>query len=74
MLDAYNSTYGCDTGCEYVKVEIICDNCQKEVYIKGEFGEFTTEGEKQAYLDEVTEEDISKKVKEEFQNPELIDP
>ncbi len=34
MLEAYNGTYGCDTGCEYLTVEVECNNCKKIVYSK----------------------------------------
>ena len=63
MLDIYNSSYGCDTGCEYYRIEIVCGSCGKNVYIKGDFGEFENEIEKQGYLDEVKDADIIEAIK-----------
>lgn len=40
MLKAYNGSYGCDTGCEYARIVIYCDSCKREVYVKGDFGEY----------------------------------
>lgn len=34
----YDSTYGCDTGCEYVRFEINCPRCNKMIYATGDFG------------------------------------
>lgn len=65
MLDAYNGSYGCDTGCGYVRIEITCASCDKTVYVKGEFGSFEDDEEKREYLDDITEEELLQIAKEE---------
>jgi hypothetical protein len=39
--DYMDSTYGCDTGCEYVRLEatIVCPHGESEDYEYGEFGD-----------------------------------
>lgn len=43
-VDAYNSTYGCDTGCEYVRMEAVltCPHGERVEYEWGDFGELAT--------------------------------
>lgn len=38
MIEVYQGTYGCDTGCEYTSVTVECSKCHKDIYKKGEFG------------------------------------
>lgn len=52
MIEAYNGTYGCETGCEYYTVEVECKSCGKMAYKKGEFGYFNDDKEKH----EITED------------------
>jgi hypothetical protein len=39
--DAYNGTYGCDTGCEYARLEadLSCPHGERETFEYGEFGD-----------------------------------
>lgn len=60
MLNIYNDTYGCETGCPYLRIEIDCESCGKTVYRKGEFGEFSDDEE----LKELTEEEWEEITKE----------
>jgi len=48
-LDIYNSEYGCDTGCEYVRADFSCE-CG-ESWEDGDFGCFDTEAEKAEWAD-----------------------
>lgn len=73
MLEAYNGTYGCDTGCEYVSVVVKCDHCKRAVYVKGEFGEFEDEEEKQEYLEDIEESDVKKALAEKKEYDGWID-
>lgn len=34
----YDSAYGCDRGCEYVRFELECPTCKKVVFDTGDFG------------------------------------
>jgi len=45
----YNSMYGCDTGCEYVRLKIECRQCGFE-WECGGFGEFENDDECDEYL------------------------
>jgi hypothetical protein len=40
-LDAFDGSYGCDTGCEYYRFEstITCDHGETDDYTWGQFGE-----------------------------------
>lgn len=58
MLDMLNDSYGCETGCKYYRIEITCTNCKKIVYVKGDFGSYENDKEKEEYLSEITEDDI----------------
>jgi hypothetical protein len=51
--EAYDSTYGCDTGCDYMRFEatIACPHGQRYDYEWGDFGELAY------YLDELLAED-----------------
>lgn len=51
-----NSVYGCDTGCEYVRIEIKCQNCNKIVWNSGTFGDYDDEESRQEYREEFMEE------------------
>ena len=39
-IEMFNGSYGCDTGCDYVRFEVDCPHCHKMVYQTGDFGEF----------------------------------
>lgn len=39
MLKAMDGSYGCPTGCEFMRVIIQCASCDRAVYVWGEFGE-----------------------------------
>lgn len=60
MVEIYNEGYGCDSGCSYVRVEVVCSKCQKVVYTKGSFGEVSDEDRA-----EVLEEEWSLIIKKE---------
>ena len=49
----YNGEYGCDTGCEYVRLGILC-SCGFESEF-GEFGSFDNQKDKEWYLKILTE-------------------
>ena len=53
MVEVYNGTYGCETGCEYYNVKVDCSNCGRNIYDKGNFGSFDNEAEKM----EITEDE-----------------
>lgn len=36
--ELYDGTYGCDTGCDYVRFEVSCPGCGKMIYQTGDFG------------------------------------
>lgn len=40
-INGYDGSYGCDTGCEYARIEITvsCTHGQREDFSVGEFGE-----------------------------------
>lgn len=42
--EMYNGTYGCDTGCDYVRFEVYCPHCRRLNYQTGCFGEFGDPG------------------------------
>lgn len=46
--EMYNGTYGCDTGCDYIRFEVRCPGCHRGIYSTGCFGEFA-ETEKDDY-------------------------
>lgn len=54
--ELYNSAYGCDTGCEYVRIEIECDNCKKVTWDSGTFGSYENKTEKDEYREDFMEE------------------
>lgn len=64
MLKAYNGTYGCDSGCEFYRVVVVCESCKREIYVKGDFGGTSYTN----WKEEVTEEEIIEaiKTKEEY--------
>ncbi len=62
MLDAYNESYGCETGCMKVRIVVVCEKCNRNVYVKGDFGEFGNDAEKKQYLDEVEDAEIIKAI------------
>jgi hypothetical protein len=39
MLEVFDGTYGCESGCSYMDITVFCDACGKRVYVKGAFGE-----------------------------------
>lgn len=48
MLEVYEGSYGCETGCTTVEVEVVCNSCGRTCYEKSELGgvyEETTEEE-----------------------------
>lgn len=48
MLNVYEGTYGCETGCSTCEVELDCEKCGREIYKKSELGgvyEETTDDE-----------------------------
>lgn len=38
MLEVYEGSYGCETGCTTVCVEVVCENCGRTCYEKSELG------------------------------------
>ena len=38
MLVVYEGTYGCETGCPTVNIEVICKRCNRICYEKSELG------------------------------------
>ena len=54
--ELYNGAYGCDTGCEYVSIEIECPNCHKILWDSGTFGYYGNRDEKAEYRAEFVEE------------------
>lgn len=54
--ELYNGTYGCDTGCEYVSVEVECPECHKVVWSSGSFGYYENKDEKAEYRAEFMEQ------------------
>lgn len=50
--EMYNGTYGCETGCEYVTVEIECPKCKKIVWSSGTFGLYEDKEEREEYREE----------------------
>jgi len=59
--DMYNGMYGCDTGCEYVTIEIECPACKKVIWSSGEFGSFGNDKEKEKYHEEFMQ-DFAKEI------------
>lgn len=60
--ELFNGIYGCDTGCEYVRVEVECPKCQKVNWDSGTFGYFENDEEKQEYREEFMAE-LAKELK-----------
>lgn len=56
--EMYNGIYGCDTGCEFVNIEIECPNCKKITWDSGKFGWFDEKDDEdyRRYRDEFMEE------------------
>lgn len=54
--ELYNGVYGCDTGCEYVRIEIECPHCKKVVWDSGAFGYYEDKEEKEGYREEFLKE------------------
>lgn len=52
-----NGVYGCDTGCEYVRISVTCPSCG-DFFEEGSFGSFDNEEEMVEYLEEFFEEYI----------------
>lgn len=50
----YNSVYGCDSGCLYVRFEVRC-TCG-DLFETGEFGEYENDEDRQYYLDRFLKE------------------
>ena len=55
-----NGLYGCDSGCEYIRYELECVECDFYFY-EGEFGYYEDEEEKQEYLENFRHEALSKR-------------
>ena len=51
----FNSVYGCDTGCEYVRFELECPHCG-DSFETGQFGYFDTPEELEEILLDFREE------------------
>lgn len=54
--ELYNSVYGCESGCEYVRIEIECPACHKVTWNSGDFGYYDDDVEKEEYREEFMEE------------------
>lgn len=54
--ELFNGVYGCDTGCEYVRMEIECPNCHKVAWDSGSFGSYDNKEEKAEYRAEFMDE------------------
>jgi len=54
--EIYNGTYGCDSGCDYVTVEVECPECEKVVWSSGRFGSYENEEEEAEDRDEFMQE------------------
>lgn len=50
--ELYNDVYGCDTGCQYVRVEIECPHCHRINWDSGSFGEILDEEDRQEYREQ----------------------
>lgn len=50
--ELYSGVYGCDTGCEYVRVEIECPHCHGVTWDSGSFGSADTVEERAEYLED----------------------
>jgi hypothetical protein len=37
-IKMFDGTYGCDTGCDYVRFEVECPGCKRSIYETGSFG------------------------------------
>ncbi|MCV7174780.1 putative Ig domain-containing protein [Mycolicibacterium sphagni] len=51
-IELYNGAYGCNTGCSYVRFEVDCPHCRREIYSKGEFGEMSGPHDEDDYRDQ----------------------
>jgi len=51
-IGMFNGTYGCDTGCSYVRFTVECPGCNKTIYHTGTFGEFEDHTEQAEYREE----------------------
>ena len=58
MLDVYNGTYGCDSGCEYYSIVVACTSCKREVYVEQGFGSYNNEKEKEEMKNSVSDAEI----------------
>jgi Zn-finger nucleic acid-binding protein len=54
--EMYNSVYGCDTGCEYIRIEIKCPKCKKVTWDSGAFGSYENQEEREEYREEFMQE------------------
>lgn len=67
MLEAYETTYGCETGCPYVRIEIRCSKCNKTLYVKGDFGSIDSEEERKNYLDEIEDAELIEAIRKKIE-------
>lgn len=67
MLKAMDGSYGCDTGCEFLRVIISCAACDRAVYVWGTFGSTDTHDD---WRESTTPEDIA----ESLADPREEDP
>ena len=51
MMEVYEGSYGCDTGCSTVEVVVTCDNCGKICYEKSNLGSVYEETSEEEWLE-----------------------
>lgn len=68
MLDVYNGSYGCETGCEFVRIIVKCEKCERKIYVKGEFGFLRDDKEKEYYISEVEAQEIEDAIKKKIED------
>lgn len=51
MLEVYEGTYGCESGCETTNVKVVCANCGRICYEKSEFGDVCEETKEEEWQD-----------------------
>jgi hypothetical protein len=62
-IKLYNGTYGCDTGCDYVRFKVNCPACGKMIYETGDFGEIYTDDDSEAEYREQFMTEFAEEVK-----------
>lgn len=55
-IGMFNGTYGCDTGCSYIRFEVQCPGCGRSIYETGDFGEYYDDAGEAEYREQFMEE------------------